>query len=306
MRWISAILATLILIFAFTYPSQLDGEPSKIVILISIDGLRPDALSAENSPNLWRLVEKGSFYSNAQTIPLSITYPAHTSMLTGLRAVKHGVFSNPAERNYPYTKPFKFKFVKCKTVFHYTKKLGVTNIFIANHWYFWGLLPANPYIDKFLVENRSFDSGWTTEKTVKALRKFQNINEIFVFAYYGALDDAGHTYGWMSEDYLETLKTIDEEVGKIISFIEERKYNDRTYFIVSSDHGGKHRYHFLGRKEDKTIPVIIKGPTVRKNFLITKKVSILDITPTVLYVFGAKDDVFKNFDGKVLKDIFTQ
>jgi predicted AlkP superfamily pyrophosphatase or phosphodiesterase len=298
MRWIGAILAVLILVFAFTCPSQLGGGPSKIVILISIDGLRPDALSAENSPNIWRLVENGSFYSNAQTIPLSITYPAHTSMLTGLRATKHKIFSNPVE------KPFKSQFVKCKTVFHYTKKWDVTNIFVASCWYFLGFTPANPYIDTFLVEGRSWDIKWTTEKTIKALRKYQNSNEIFTFTYYGETDNMGHKYGWMSEEYLEALRVIDGEIGKLVSFLKERKYYDRTYFIISADHGGKHKYHLAGRKEDRTIPIVIKGPNVKSGFKTTEKAGILDITPTILYIFGAKDNIFKNFDGKVLKGVF--
>jgi len=309
MKWLKTII---VLISIFVYSSRAEEDAassdnsSKFVVLISIDGLRPDALSAKNSPNIWKLIEGGSFYANAKTIPISVTYPAHASMLTGLRATKHKIYSNPTDRKWPYIKPFGFKFVKCKTIFHYTKKMGAKNIFIANHWYFWGFLPANPYLDKFLVENRSWDSRWTTEKTIKALRKFQGDgdNKIFTFAYYGALDEVGHKYGWMSEDYLETLRTIDEEVEKTISFIEEKKYDDRTYFIVTADHGGKGKSHFLGRKEDKTIPIIIKGPNIRSGFKPNDKARIVDITPTILYLFGADEAVFKNFDGKVLEDIF--
>ncbi|MBT6413946.1 MAG: hypothetical protein HOK12_06275, partial [Candidatus Marinimicrobia bacterium] len=68
------------------------------VILISIDGLGGDVLNHPNIekdiPNLFRLMEMGEFCTDVQTVFPSLTYPAHTSMITGVLPEKHGIINN--------------------------------------------------------------------------------------------------------------------------------------------------------------------------------------------------------------------
>lgn len=54
------------------------------VLIISIDGLRPDAIFQAPMPNLIALMQTSAYTLNAQTIFPSLTLPSHTSMLTGL------------------------------------------------------------------------------------------------------------------------------------------------------------------------------------------------------------------------------
>src|SRR5262245_41867882 len=56
--------------------------PPKVVI-ISIDGLRPEALSQAGAPTIMSLAAYGSSTLRAQTTNLPVTLPAHTSMLSG-------------------------------------------------------------------------------------------------------------------------------------------------------------------------------------------------------------------------------
>ena len=68
------------------------------VILISIDGLRGDILNnptyTKDYPNLTRLMADGEYCTNVQTVFPSLTYPSHTSMITGVTPAKHGILNN--------------------------------------------------------------------------------------------------------------------------------------------------------------------------------------------------------------------
>ena len=68
------------------------------VILISIDGFRGDMLDDPNFestyPNLHRLRSDGESCSQVKTVFPSLTYPAHTSMVTGVLPKQHGIINN--------------------------------------------------------------------------------------------------------------------------------------------------------------------------------------------------------------------
>ena len=58
------------------------------VVLISVDGLRPDLALRANMPSLRGMLREGAYTFWAQTVAVAITLPAHTSMLTGSCAAK--------------------------------------------------------------------------------------------------------------------------------------------------------------------------------------------------------------------------
>jgi hypothetical protein len=61
------------------------------IVVVSVDGLRPDAIGTYRAPTLQRLMREGSFTLSASTIHPSKTLPSHTSMLTGQGPELHGV-----------------------------------------------------------------------------------------------------------------------------------------------------------------------------------------------------------------------
>jgi predicted AlkP superfamily pyrophosphatase or phosphodiesterase len=69
------------------------------VLLISIDGLRPgDVLEAEQRglkiPNLRKFVKEGAYATGVVGVLPTVTYPSHTTLITGVSPAKHGVVSN--------------------------------------------------------------------------------------------------------------------------------------------------------------------------------------------------------------------
>jgi len=61
------------------------------VVIITIDGMRPDGLDLADTPALDSLIANGVYSPNAQTVNPSFTLPAHVSMLSGVVPKKHGI-----------------------------------------------------------------------------------------------------------------------------------------------------------------------------------------------------------------------
>ncbi|NJN80107.1 MAG: hypothetical protein HC797_06360 [Anaerolineales bacterium] len=59
------------------------------VLVVSFDGLRPDAIQAAEMTNVLSLMENGAYTLTAQTIFPSLTLPSHSSMLVGTCPAKH-------------------------------------------------------------------------------------------------------------------------------------------------------------------------------------------------------------------------
>jgi predicted AlkP superfamily pyrophosphatase or phosphodiesterase len=71
------------------------------VILISVDGLRPDnILEADRYnlkiPHLRQILHDGAHAKGVRGVLPTVTYPSHTTLLTGVWPAKHGIYSNVA------------------------------------------------------------------------------------------------------------------------------------------------------------------------------------------------------------------
>ena len=64
------------------------------VLIISVDGLRPDLLLRGDTPNMHHLYQTGAFTFWARTTAVSITLPSHVSMLTGVVPEVHAISWN--------------------------------------------------------------------------------------------------------------------------------------------------------------------------------------------------------------------
>lgn len=77
--------------------------------MISVDGLRPDAITAADTlgakvPNLRRFLKEGAYAEGVQGVIPTVTYPSHTTLVTGVWPARHGIFANttfdPLQKNY--------------------------------------------------------------------------------------------------------------------------------------------------------------------------------------------------------------
>ena len=104
----------------------------------------------QKKPAFKALFEKGSAVRHVRTIYPSVTYPCHTSMLTGCYPDRHGVTNNAEFRpgmlkNVPWN--WFADAIKTPDIFTAAKSAGLTT---ANA--FWPVTGAHKYIDYNLPE----------------------------------------------------------------------------------------------------------------------------------------------------------
>ena len=85
------------------------GSPAPLLVMISVDGLRPDYVTAADAhgaklPNLRRFLKEGAYADGVIGVVPTVTYPSHTTLVTGVWPAKHGIWANttfdPLQKNY--------------------------------------------------------------------------------------------------------------------------------------------------------------------------------------------------------------
>ena len=73
-----------------------DKRNKKSVVLISVDGLRPEFYldSKYKAITMQGLKAQGAFAGAVTPVYPTLTYPNHTTMITGVLTAKHGILSN--------------------------------------------------------------------------------------------------------------------------------------------------------------------------------------------------------------------
>lgn len=95
-------LALLGLLAACAAPGPSAPEPrppARAVVLVSIDGLRPDyVLEADRYhlriPTLRRILREGTHATGVKGVVPTVTYPSHTTLVTGVAPARHGIYDN--------------------------------------------------------------------------------------------------------------------------------------------------------------------------------------------------------------------
>jgi predicted AlkP superfamily pyrophosphatase or phosphodiesterase len=242
----------------------------KRVIILSIDGLRPDAIELAPMPNLIELMKDGAYTLSARTIFPSATLPAHSSMLTGLCPEKHGVDWNDyiPERGYAIG----------GDLFDLAHAAGLqTAMFVGKEKLRQVTEPSST--DVFVYIN---DRDLVVMEGLLAAFP-QDFSLLFI--HFATTDDMGHVYGWLSPEQLSVIFRADEALGMLLAELDARTMRDETFIIVSSDHGGHDDTHGSSLPEDMTIPWIISGPGIQPGRLTTQ-VHTMDTAATAAQALG--------------------
>lgn len=71
--------------------------PARHVVMVSIDGMRPQVYgegSAVKVPTIRRLMQRGAWSRGVTGVMPTVTYPSHTTMITGVLPGVHGIYDN--------------------------------------------------------------------------------------------------------------------------------------------------------------------------------------------------------------------
>jgi hypothetical protein len=245
------------------------------VLIVSFDGLRPDAIEAANMETVQELMRNGAYTLSAQTIHPSLTLPAHASMLVGTCPAKHIVRWNLYVPQNGYALG--------TDIFDLAKAADLRTVMIVAKQKL-RQVTEPPSTDSFAYHD-------TTDKNsapFSVLRLSLNqINEGFglMFVHFGEGDLEGHASGWMSRAQLGVYGREDRGLGSMIQTLKDKGMYETTLIIVTSDHGGHESTHGTDLPEDMTIPWVISGPGIVPGELQTQ-VHIMDTAATAAFALG--------------------
>lgn len=249
--------------------SSLAAAQDARVVLISVDGLRPDVITSADTPNIAALRDGGASASAAVNDLPSATLPNHTTMLTGLIGDRHGVVLN---FELPGTVAF-------PTLFDFAGEAGLRSAFFASKSKLAYLAPPD------VLETVDID-GETGPLVDRLIEQISADGPDLIFVHLRDPDSAGHAGEWLSEAYFDAVRAVDALVGEIVAVVEAQTSRE-TYIILTADHGGSGTNHFLNIPENRMIPWIVWGPGIDAGAALDARTTIADTTPTVLWLLGA-------------------
>ena len=251
-------------------PTTTPPPRARRVLILSIDGLRPDAIGLTPMKHLQKLMQSAAYSLNAQTVYPSVTLIAHASMLTGMCPSKHGVDWNDylPERGYAQgTDLFDIAHAAGLKTYMYVTKKKLEQ------------LTEPSSLDKFVFVNDR-----DTVLTKRLLEEFpQDFGVLFI--HFGITDGMGESYGWLSPQQLSVLYRADQALQQILDELDARNLRHDTLIIITADHGGHNSTHGSNSPEDMTIPWIAAGPGIQPK-QITSSIHTMDTAATAAFALG--------------------
>lgn len=265
-------------IFAFLFLCFIclfsEAQEKKHVIIISIDGFRPDFYRKDKwaTPILHQLAKEGVSANGVRGVFPSVTYPSHTTILTGKMPIEHGIYYNsPFEPDGATGKWYwESELIKSPTLWSVAKNAGLKTASV-----FWPVsvgAPVDFNIPEFWSLDRNVDrilpirenakpKGLFEEMELNATGKLTatDLNSDFLSAdengsrmvaylikkhkpnlltfHIYSVDHASHAEGRDGEMVRKAVAGADHAVGNILEAIEQAGIKENTSVIITGDHG---------------------------------------------------------------------
>jgi predicted AlkP superfamily pyrophosphatase or phosphodiesterase len=256
------------------------------VLILSIDGLRPDAIALAYMNNLLALMETSAYSLTAQTIRPSATLPAHVSMLSGQCPRKHGVNWNDYMPEFGYA--------QVTDLFDIAHAAGLkTVMYVGKEKLRQITEPESTDVYEFIPDR----------DLVIVERLLENFPADFnlMFVHFPTADWMGHLYGWLSPEQFSVLFRADQALGNLLAELDARGIREETLIIVTADHGGHDFIHGSSLPEDMTIPWIAFGAGIQPASL-TGKITTTDTAATAAFALNLS--IPEEWDGVPVYEAF--
>lgn len=248
------------------------------VLLVSVDGLRPDAIGEFEAPTLQRLMREGSYSLAARTILPSKTLPSHTSMLSGEPPADHGVLWNNVLSA-------KEDVVEFDTIFSVARAHGYRTAAFFSKSKFEPL--QRPGTLDYSQAPGGWFGRWSSDRTMADVRSYlEKERPNLLFIHLSDPDRAGHSSGWMSDAYGRAVQEADDALGALVVAADAAYGKGNYSLLVTADHGGHGYDHGSNDPRDVTIPWIAWGQGVNAGLLRDVPIQTFDTAPTVLWLLG--------------------
>lgn len=240
----------------------------KRLIILSIDSLiEEDVEILRGMGNFKEVIEKGSWIKKLESIYPTLTYPVHTSILTGLYPKDHGIFHNEIMQINVSKQDWYWqeKYIKAETIIDAAKKAGLKTAAIG-----WPVMAGSradytipeiwtkdPNIEmmEVLKDNTTenlLDNVLKNNYRILKWKKQPNYDEFMiscseeiirtykpevVFIHIALVDAMRHLKGVHNDSIEEVLRLNDNWLGRIIKATKDIGVYEDTNFIIQGDHG---------------------------------------------------------------------
>ena len=254
-------------------PSSPPAKAVQHVIVISIDGMKPESYTDPDAhglkiPTLREIVRDGASSDGVQPVMPTVTYPSHTTMMTGVNPGTHGIVANPAwdpfGQNYNGYRWYE-EDIRVPTLWQLARQHGLNTALI--HWpvtvgaqadiivpEIWRAnipedlkllraLSTRGILDEVAKEYPDFNAAITpplqtdaafTDIACYAIKKSQ---PNLLLLHLAMVDHEEHLHGPFSPEANAATETADAQVARIIAEAKKDGIWDSTVLVVLSDHG---------------------------------------------------------------------
>ena len=256
---------------AFAQPS---AQRKPIVVVISLDAFGASLLHDPllPVPTLHALMKSGTYAAAMRPVNPTVTWPNHTSMVTGVAPDKHGLIANGQITDIRNGKTphvafhaDKDKLVRVPTVYDEAHAAGLGTaemdwVAIENpgtiDWSFF----EQPVRSSSLLKEMLADGSLTEDElkdfnskptqpyrdrlyTRGAVYAIKHHHPNLVLLHLLALDSTEHTYGYNTMAGVNTVAFLDDRVKEVVDAVRDAGDLDRTTFLIVSDHGQSSVHH---------------------------------------------------------------
>jgi hypothetical protein len=262
-----------------------------IVILFVVDAMRADMLSGEYAEQLPRMTAL-----TREAVTFTHAYSAGPSTKASVAALLAGRY--PAQINWTLKlvgrNPRLWPDDPSPRIGNLLAKQDVESVVITGRMK--SLRPENGLTAGQRIELRLPDN-FSDEVVAAWLQWLESHRDGGVFAYLHVLDahapyDLGGASGSARERYAREIALVDRALGTLLDGLRALKLEDRVIVVLTADHGeafGEHNSRHHGStvyEELVRVPLVIAGKNLKPR-VVDQAVTLLDVAPTVLDLFGA-------------------
>ena len=261
------------------------------VLMVLIDGWRPDSIAAGQTPTIDMMMPDSAYSMAARVEDTTISGSGHSSYLTGVHRDKHNVHSNNFEDHNYDQYPYWFRLLR--------DSAPDTHRSAYHNW----PTMSDAALDESVCSGcgdyfQDYDQNIVNRLVADLATKEMNAATLVL----DLMDARGHGSGFNSSNpqYIAGMNQTDIWLGEVMDAIFARPnyVNEEWMVILSSDHAGTGYGHGYNIPEHRNVPLIIWGAESPGE--IWPPPDAVDAVPTALHHLGVDIDPAWSLDGRVI------
>ncbi|MGC4081304.1 MAG: ectonucleotide pyrophosphatase/phosphodiesterase [Vicinamibacterales bacterium] len=276
-RVVSSLLVLLVAMLAIATAPPAGAQATRAtdhVVLVSLDGFDPTtyldpARFGVDLPTLKMLKESGSWADGVEVQYPSMTYPGHTSIVTGVHPARHGVYQNTQLD--PVTSAtswyFESRWLKVPAIWDIAEARGLSTAGVSwpvsvgakmrtlypesnqaprnTTWLDLARQESTPgLVDAVVQELGGFGARDNLDPVKRdrfaaamATHIIRSVKPNLIVIHLMQSDDAQHNHGPRSAEAKTAFSNLDRHLAEIVRAVDDAGIRARTTFVVTGDHG---------------------------------------------------------------------